>query len=557
MAPNWAIRQMALGNTLTEQTCYNDRQQPYVVRQRSGGSTHVPACQAGMTPDSYDVGFLSFAFPTNNNGNIANQTIQYAAAPGYSCMRFVQGYTYDGANRIASVTESGSSPWSQTFGYDVAGNRWLQTGTQFDSSTPATGSINPFDANNHLNGAAYADGRGNLTSDGGYGFQYDAENRLTSSSMSGSTLAAYTYDAEGHRVTKVAGTETTVYVYNVQGELAAEYTTGATTTPCATTCYLMTDHLGSTRMQTDASGNQIQLFDYAPFGEMLGNAGGRDGRWAGYTQSGIHFTGKEQEGYEGAYMHYFGARYFSGGLGRFTSPDSPFADQTADNPQSWNLYSCVRNNPLLFTDPTGQDCVYTSNQSDSSVTVTLERGDCTQKGGTYVNGTIDENSFQYNGSSLDVGFTDPNGNVGVLSTPLPGSSGSLDGLAVLQRAGAMASPAADPRFYSQFLGASLLGGVGYAAYGLYGSATLTTVGLRVARLAVAWPAAVQALKSLPKDQYRLVQEWVGQIKPGNPIPPVPAGLTPDAMQRYLDVAETYLAKGEEMEYKCRRCESPR
>ncbi len=273
--------------------------------------------------------------------------------------------TYDGANRIASVTESGSSPlvakrsattWQRT--------RWLRKrASQFDSSTPATGNIDPFDANNHLNSAGY-DARGNQTGDGGYAFQYDEEGRLTSSSMSGSTLATYTYDADGHRVTKVAGAEATVYVYNPQGELGAEYTTGATTTPCATTCYLMTDHLGSTRMQTDVSGNQIQLFDYAPFGEMLGNAGGRDGRWAGYTaarQSTL--PRKEQEGYEGAYMHYFGARYFSGGLGRCSQARihrSLIKPPTIRKVGIFIVaFEIIR---FLFTDPTGQDCVYTSNR---------------------------------------------------------------------------------------------------------------------------------------------------------------------------------------------------
>ena len=53
-------------------------------------------------------------------------------------------------------------------------------------------------------------------------------------------------------------------------------------------------------------------------------------------------------------MDYFGARYFSGAQGRFTSPDSPFADQHAEDPQSWNLYGYVRNNPLRFIDPTGE-----------------------------------------------------------------------------------------------------------------------------------------------------------------------------------------------------------
>jgi hypothetical protein len=31
----------------------------------------------------------------------------------------------------------------------------------------------------------------------------------------------------------------------------------------------------------------------------------------------------------------------------------PFVDQNPINPQSWNLYHCARNNPLVFTDPTG------------------------------------------------------------------------------------------------------------------------------------------------------------------------------------------------------------
>ena len=64
------------------------------------------------------------------------------------------------------------------------------------------------------------------------------------------------------------------------------------------------------------------------------------------------FTGKERDAETG--LDYFGARYFSGAQGRFTSPDSPFADQNPYNPQSWNLFSYGRNNPLSFVDPTGR-----------------------------------------------------------------------------------------------------------------------------------------------------------------------------------------------------------
>jgi len=52
-------------------------------------------------------------------------------------------------------------------------------------------------------------------------------------------------------------------------------------------------------------------------------------------------------------LDYFLARYYSSTQGRFTSPDAPFMDQSEGNPQSWNLYSYVRNNPLKLVDPTG------------------------------------------------------------------------------------------------------------------------------------------------------------------------------------------------------------
>ncbi len=63
------------------------------------------------------------------------------------------------------------------------------------------------------------------------------------------------------------------------------------------------------------------------------------------------FTGKERDAETG--LDYFGARYFSGAMGRFVSPDAPFADQHIGDPQSWNLYSYVRNRPLNFVDHDG------------------------------------------------------------------------------------------------------------------------------------------------------------------------------------------------------------
>jgi RHS repeat-associated protein len=52
-------------------------------------------------------------------------------------------------------------------------------------------------------------------------------------------------------------------------------------------------------------------------------------------------------------LDYAQTRYYSMVQGRFTSPDKPFAGQYRRNPQSWNMYSYVMNDPLNFIDPMG------------------------------------------------------------------------------------------------------------------------------------------------------------------------------------------------------------
>jgi hypothetical protein len=47
------------------------------------------------------------------------------------------------------------------------------------------------------------------------------------------------------------------------------------------------------------------------------------------------------------------ARYYSSSLARFMAVD-PGDDTDLENPQSWNKYAYVRNNPIKNTDPTGE-----------------------------------------------------------------------------------------------------------------------------------------------------------------------------------------------------------
>ena len=157
---------------------------------------------------------------------------------------------------------------------------------------------------------------------------------------------------------KITGGVTTTYVYDALGRLAAEYSSQS---PAGTggTFFRTTDHLGSTRMVTRADQSIALCRDFFPFGEQIPASSiysGRDQAACYGTSSSTfpqQFTGQERD--EESKLDYFGARYYRPLLGRFTSPDAPLVDQFAENPQSWNLYGYVRNNPLSAIDPTGRE----------------------------------------------------------------------------------------------------------------------------------------------------------------------------------------------------------
>jgi RHS repeat-associated protein len=157
--------------------------------------------------------------------------------------------------------------------------------------------------------------------------------------------------------------------------------------------------LGTVRLVTDQNADVIARHDYLPFGEEIGaGIAARNGLWGPQRDTiDQKFTGQIRDGETG--LDFFGARYYGGALGRFTSPDDPLNDQSAQDPQSWNLYSYVRNNPLANIDPSGEDCITTS-QTSTTLTVTTDRGGSAETcSGTYVNGTVDVNSYSYNPSS--------------------------------------------------------------------------------------------------------------------------------------------------------------
>ena len=203
---------------------------------------------------------------------------------------------------------------------------------------------------------------------------YNAENRLAevrkkdggSCASMGSTTASwtFTYDGDGVRTKEVYwdGTTTTtrlllfgglVEVENpgVGQEVTKHYSIagmGVAMDDGTGTYYLATDHLSSTSLVMDASGNIINQQRYMPFGEVRESVGTQLASGAdGYTD--IGYTG--QRNYEDFGLMDYNARFYSTRLGRFTQPDTIIPDLT--NSQAWNRYSYTLNNPVKYIDPSG------------------------------------------------------------------------------------------------------------------------------------------------------------------------------------------------------------
>ena len=70
----------------------------------------------------------------------------------------------------------------------------------------------------------------------------------------------------------------------------------------------------------------------------------------GGADSNYPFSAQQERDIETG-LDYFRARHFSSNQGRFVAADKQFADQFAPEPQTWNLYTYVTNQPLIHTDP--------------------------------------------------------------------------------------------------------------------------------------------------------------------------------------------------------------
>ena len=114
-----------------------------------------------------------------------------------------------------------------------------------------------------------------------------------------------------------------------------------------------TDWIGSSRFATTPAETVYSDVAYAPFGEPYAPSGTTDYVFGGNAQD-----ASVVEGATAGYAYDTLNRKYSAAQSRWIAPD-PAGLTAVDptNPQSWNRYAYVFNNPLANFDPDGLECI--------------------------------------------------------------------------------------------------------------------------------------------------------------------------------------------------------
>jgi RHS repeat-associated protein len=214
-------------------------------------------------------------------------------------------------------------------------------------------------------------------------YDYDGFGRRTHESISG-TNYEFIFDLSGRPYEEVSGKtakQTELYAGRTH---VGVYAAG-------TTYFSSINWLGTETRHTLPGGtNASTCTDYLPFGD------GADCTGDIQTSNQPQFTGQWTD-YETSGNVHMSNRYYEAIEGRFTTPDPAGAAAVHPrNPQTWNQYAYVANNPLRYVDPSGLDGTDDDNGDDNNGPCNNARGasDC-PTGGAPVNPNADSCPYDF------------------------------------------------------------------------------------------------------------------------------------------------------------------
>src|SRR5208283_3289917 len=156
----------------------------------------------------------------------------------------------------------------------------------------------------------------------------------------GASYTQIVYGPGGGKLALMSGQSLTKGFVPLSGGLTAVYNASGLA------YYRHPDWLGSSRFASTPSRSMYYDGAYAPYGESYAESGTTDRNFTGMNQDTIS-SGSNP-------LYDFLAREHHPTWGRWVSPDpAGVAAENPGNPQSWNRYAYVLNNPLSLVDPVG------------------------------------------------------------------------------------------------------------------------------------------------------------------------------------------------------------
>jgi RHS repeat-associated protein len=263
-------------------------------------------------------------------------------------------YLYDDLSRIqdANCLNGSTAVFHQGFTYDPFGNI-VKTDSRtfaalYDPSTNHITNLSAsYDANGNLKGITDSiahtytwDAYGKPATIDGVGLTYDALGRMVEQNRSG-TYQEILYSPVGKTALMTRQITQNIFLPLPGGEQATY--TGSTIR------FRHSDWLGTYRLESNENEQEYGDVAYAPFGE---NYAVKNLPYLGFTGQNEDTIG--QNNYTAPALYDFLYREYSPNAGRWISPD-PAGLQAVDfgDPQSFNRYTYVANNPLGKVDPLG------------------------------------------------------------------------------------------------------------------------------------------------------------------------------------------------------------
>jgi RHS repeat-associated protein len=183
------------------------------------------------------------------------------------------------------------------------------------------------------------DVEGRAVSSGGVQTSFDAFGRAMEQNRNG-TYTQIVYSPTGQKFAFMNGATLQQYIVPMVAGMQAVYNSSGLQ------YYRHADWLGTSRFATKPDGTMYFDGAYAPFGENYVETGTTD----------RSYTGQTQDTMVGLYDFLF--RQYASSEGRWLVPDpASLAAVDITNPQTWNRYAYVMNNPLGYIDPLGLYCV--------------------------------------------------------------------------------------------------------------------------------------------------------------------------------------------------------